>query len=63
MYPQLGEIQQKDWKELSIDEKKAGELTERGGYLASCFGFNANSQLLCSLLALIVLRIPFGELC
>ena len=25
VYQQLGEIQKRDWKELSIDEKKAGE--------------------------------------
>lgn len=30
VYQQLGEIQKKDWKELSLDEKKAGEsLSER----------------------------------
>jgi hypothetical protein len=26
VYHQLEEIQKKDWKELTIDEKKAGEL-------------------------------------
>jgi hypothetical protein len=26
VYQQLGEIQKKDWKELTIDEKKAGEF-------------------------------------
>jgi len=25
VYQQLGELQKKDWKELSMDEKKAGE--------------------------------------
>jgi TRAP-type C4-dicarboxylate transport system substrate-binding protein len=26
VYQQLGEIQKKDWKELTTDEKKAGEF-------------------------------------
>lgn len=26
MYQQLEELQKRDWKELSVDEKKAGEL-------------------------------------
>ena len=26
VYQQLGELQKKDWKELSLDEKKAGEF-------------------------------------
>ena len=32
VYQQLGELQKKDWKELSLDEKKAG-VCQRSSYL------------------------------